>query len=58
MYDTISDFDFVRMREGLMLGLVVVLVLVGKNKVNSYSNQLMLSWVCKFRVEFDNSISL
>ena len=37
------------------LVVVVVIVLVGENKVNSYSNQLMLGWVCKFPVEFDQN---
>ena len=34
----------------LVLALVLVLVQV-KNKVNSYSDQLKLGWVCKFGVE-------
>ena len=28
-----------------------------ENKVNSYSVQLKFSWECKFRVEFDKSLS-
>ena len=40
------------MRVVLVLVLVVLLV-TGENKVNSYSDQLKLGQVCKFRVEFD-----
>ena len=36
----------------LVLVLLVVVV-TGGNKVNSYSDQLKLCWVCKFGVEFD-----
>ena len=41
------------MRVVLVLVLVVLLV-TGENKVNSYSDQLKLGQVCKFGVEFDN----
>ena len=34
--------------------IVVLLVVKWENKVNSYSDQLMLGQVCKFGVEFDN----
>ena len=37
----------------VILVLVVVVVVTGENKVNSYSDQLKLGQVCKFRVEFD-----
>ena len=40
----------------LVVVFVVVLVVVlvtGENKVNSYSDQLKLGWVCKFGVEFN-----
>ena len=41
----------------LVLVVVVVLLLVtGENKVNSYSDQLKLGQVCKFGVEFDNNL--
>jgi len=39
----------------LVLVLVVLLV-TGENKVNSYSDQLKLGQVCKFGVEFDYNI--
>ena len=32
---------------------VVVLLVTGENKVNSFSDQLKLGQVCKFGVEFD-----
>ena len=32
----------------------LVVLVTGENKVNSYSDQLKLGWVCKFGVEFDN----
>ena len=36
--------------------LIVLLVLVtGENKINSYSDQLKLGQVCKFGVEFDKN---
>ena len=38
--------------------LVLVLVVTGENKVNSYSDQLKLGWVCKFGVEFDKNLVL
>ena len=45
-----------------MVGVILLLLLLvtGENKVNSYSNQLKLGQVCKFGVEFDkiNSISV
>ena len=31
----------------LLLVLVLVVLVTGENKVNSYFNQLKLSWVCK-----------
>ena len=34
---------------------LVGMVVTGENKVNSYSDQLKLGWVCKFGVEFDNN---
>ena len=33
---------------------ILVVVVTRENKVNSYSDQLKLGWVCKFGVEFDN----
>jgi len=38
----------------IVLVVVVLVLLAGENKVNSYSDQLKLGWVCKFGVEFDN----
>ena len=38
--------------------IVLVLVLVGENKVYFYSDQLKLGQVCKFGVEFDNKHKL
>ena len=35
--------------------LVLVVLVIGKNKVNSYSNQLNLGQVYKFGVKFDNN---
>ena len=35
----------------------MILLVTGENKVNSYSDQLKLGWVCKFGVEFDNNFS-
>ena len=35
--------------------LVLVVLVIGKNKVNCYSNQLNLGQVYKFGVEFDNN---
>ena len=32
---------------------LVVLLVTGENKVNSYSDQLKLGWVYKFGVELD-----
>ena len=37
----------------VLILLLVVLVVTGENKVNSYSDQLKLGQVCKFGVEFD-----
>ena len=37
---------------------ILVLVVTGENKVNSYSDQLKLGWVCKFGVEFDNILQI
>ena len=42
------------MRVLVLIVVVVVVVVTGKNKVNSYSDQLKLGQVCKFGVEFDN----
>ena len=33
----------------------VIVLVTGENKVNSYSDQLNLGWICKFGVEFDKS---
>ena len=41
-------------RGGGIVHVVLLLVVVtNENKVNSYSDQLKLGQVCKFRVEFD-----
>ena len=37
-----------------VLIVLVVVVVTGENKVNSYSDKLKLGQVCKFGVEFDN----
>ena len=33
---------------------IIILVVTGENKVNSYFDQLKLGQVCNFGVEFDN----
>ena len=38
------------------LSLVLLVVVTGENKVNSYSDQLKLGQVSKFGVEFDKNI--
>ena len=37
---------------------LIVLLVTGENKVNSYSDQLKLGLVCKFGVEFDNKAGM
>ena len=43
-----------KIRWGLFLFMLLLLLWQGYCKVHSYSTQLKLSWVCKFGVEFDN----
>ena len=38
--------------------LVLLVLVTVENKVNSYSEQLKLGWVCKFKVEFDKNLKI
>ena len=38
---------------GIAQFVLLLVVVTNENKVNSYSDQLKLGQVCKFRVEFD-----
>ena len=39
-----------------LLVVLLVLIVTGENQVNSYSDQLKLGQLCKFEVEFDNTV--
>ena len=41
---------------GIVQFVLLLVVVTNENKVNSYSDQLKLGQVCKFRVEFDNKL--
>ena len=52
----IGLFLLVKVRCGFLF--LLLFLWQGENKVNSYSDQLKLGQVCKFGVEFDNTIQM